>query len=331
MDQLLIAQALASSDARTQALGELSGLTVYVQGREAAETMVGFQETVFSHTDDLTSRHATGFGMFAEAGTSFGERDAKVGQAGSKISRPMFVTGIDMTSADGLTGGLAIGYAKAKDQFKGGVGQTEVETTSAQAFASAGKTIVFSGVAGYGWNKFNTRRALTSLGRTATSSQNGKVWSLAAKVAVPMAFGKNTLAPYAQIDMQRATIDAYSETGAGVAGLVLPERTEKTSALEAGATLAVPLATAGAGMTARLQAGWRYRLDSGVDDFATNLVGSPVAFLTSVQSPSRSAAHIEATLSGNLAPNLTASAVYRGLLSGDGSAHTLQARLALAF
>ena len=47
--------------------------------------------------------------------------------------------------------------------------------------------------------------------------------------------------------------------------------------------------------------------------------------------PSRSAAHIEAALSGNLAPNLTASAVYRGLLSGDGGAHTLQARLALAF
>jgi outer membrane autotransporter protein len=331
LDRLLMAQALASSAARTQTLEELSGRTVYVQGRQAVETMVDFQETLFGHAIDLAGRDATGLGLFAAAGTSFGERDATVGQAGSKISRPMFVAGVDLTLTDGLTGGLAIGYAKGKDEFNGGVGKTEVETTSVQAFASAGKTIVFSGVAGYGWNKLDSRRALTSLGSTATSSQDGKVWSLAAKVAAPIAIGDKTLAPYAQIDMQRATIDAYSETGAGVAGLVVPERTEETSALEAGATFALPLATASGGMTVRLRAGWRYRLDAGADDFATNLVGSPVAFVTSVQSPSRSAAHVEAAVSGNLAPNLTASAGYRGLLSSDGSTHTLQARFALAF
>ncbi|CAN0089573.1 unnamed protein product, partial [Phaeothamnion confervicola] len=269
---------------------------------------------------------------FAAAGTSFGKRDTEVGQAGSKTSRPMFMAGIDLASTEGLTGGLAIGYAKGKDKFRGGIGETEVETTSVQAFVSAGQTIVFSGVAGYGWSNLDTRRSLTSLGLTATSSQEAKVWSLGAKVAAPMGFGgDSTLAPYAQIDMQRATIDAYSETGAGVAGLVVPKRTEETSALEAGAALTIPLATAGGGMTARLRAGWRYRLDGGGDEFATRLAGSPVAFLTSVQSPSRSAVHIGAALSGELAPNVTASASYRGLLSGDRGAHALQARVAFAF
>ena len=332
LDQILMAQAGATTTARSQALEDLSGRTIHAQGRQAVETMVDFQETLFGHADDLVGRDAAGFGLFAAAGTSFGERDAEVGQAGSKISRPTFMAGLDLAPTNGLTGGLAIGYAKGKDKFRGGVGETEVETTSVQAFASAGQTVVFSAVAGYGWNSVDTRRTLTALGRTATSSQDGKVWSLAAKVTAPMAFGgDNTIAPYAQVDVQRARIDAYTERGAGVAGLVVPKRTEESSAAEVGATLTLPLATAGGGLTARLRAGWRYRLDEGGDDFALSLAGSPVGFLTSVQSPSRSAAHIGAAITGMVASNITASASYRGLLSSDSSAHALQARVALAF
>ncbi len=332
LDQLLMAQAVGTVAGRSQALEELSGRTIYVQGRQAVETMVDFQETIFGHTDDLARRPAAGIGLFAAAGETFGKRDAEVGQSGSKISRSTFMAGVDLASGEGLTGGLAIAYAQGKDKFRGGVGETEVETTSVQAFVSAGQGVVFTGVAGYGWSNLDTRRSLASLGRTATSSQDGKVWSLAARVAAPMAFGAdNSLAPYAQIDMQRATIDAYSETGAGVAGLVAPRRKEDSSAVEAGATLTLPLAAAGGGLTARLRAGYRYRLDDGGDDFAVSLAGSPVAFLTSVQSQSRSAAHIGAALSGNLATNLTASASYRGLLSKDSNAHAVQARVALAF
>jgi uncharacterized protein with beta-barrel porin domain len=328
LDVLLMNAAVASPGARSQLLDELSGRTVYAEGRHAAETMLDFQETLFSHTEDIAGSPAEGFGLFATAGHSFGTRDADVGQARSRISRPWVLAGVDFGSA-GFRGGLGIGYANGEDKFRGGVGKTEVETTSVHAFVSTGDTVVLSAVAAYGWNEFDTQRNLASLAQTARSSHDGKVWSLGAKVSAPLTLSNLNISPYGQIDMQHAKVDAYSETGAGSVGLVVPKRTDESTSIEAGAALALPIPMQGGGLTARLQAGWRYRVSGDSDDFATSFVGSPVAFQTNVLSPNRSAAHLSASITGKLAPNLTAAAGYRGLISKDTDVHALEVRLAL--
>jgi outer membrane autotransporter protein len=329
LDQLLMNAAMASGEARTQVLNDLSNRTAYSQTRHAAETMVDFQETLFDHTQDVRQSPAEGFGLFAAAGESFGERDGEVGQAGSKISRPWLMAGFDIGSG-GFTGGLAVAYAKGEDKFRGGAGGTDVETTSVHGFVSMGERVILTGVAGYGWNTFDTRRGLASLGSTAAASPDGEVWSLGAKVSAPFAAGNTmSISPYGQIDMQHASVDAYSETGVGSAGLVVPKRTLERTSLEAGAALTAPLSSQGGGLSARLQAGWRYRLQGDSEDFATSLVGSPVAFLTDVASSSRSAAHLRASITGNLSTNLSVAASYRALVGSRDSLQAVELRLTL--
>lgn len=328
LDQFLQANAVASTAAQTQALDELSGRTLYADGREALGAMTDFQDTLFLQT---AGAKGAGVSLFGTVGDTFGKWEGRSGQAGAKVSRPSFMAGFDYGLTDGAHAGLAVGYADGKDKFDNGAGETTAKTTSLNAFASTGGDgVVFTGIAGYGWSKLDTSRNLSGAARTAASSHDAKTWALAAKVSVPLSLGGDTkIAPYGQIDLQESTIDGYAETGAGSLGLRVPKQTVKSASAEIGAAVALPLSAEPGGLTARLQAGWRQRLNDGGDAFATSFAGSPVGFVTTVESPGRSAAHISASISGALAPNLTLSAGYRGLIGSHADAHMVQLRLAL--
>ena len=327
LDQILMAKAVASSADRTDTLQALSGHTLYADGRQAVETMVDAQEVLFAQTAAPT----VGGGFFAAAGESFGKRDSDVGQAGSKISRPSLLVGFDSGDNSGMHGGFAIGYANGKDKFKGGAGETEAKTTSVHGFvASGGDGVQFAATVGYGKSKFDTTRRLTTVARTATSSHDGSVWNLGAKVSGPVAADALSISPYGQIDMQRAKIDAYTEAGGGPVGLIVPMHKEKNTAVEAGAALNLPMKGASGEMTVRLQAGWRYNLDGGGGTIATGMVGTPVTFSTVIKSPDKSSAHIAASVTGQLGPKVSASAGYRGYISSHNDVHLLQLRIAMA-
>jgi uncharacterized protein YhjY with autotransporter beta-barrel domain len=330
LDGILMGQAVAPAAAQAQALDDLSGRTVYAQGRQSLETMVDFEGGLFGHAEALTQAPDQRFGLFATGGDAFGKRDTYADQAGSKISRPFVLAGFDYGLAPGVSAGLGVGYADGKDKFRAGLGETKAKTTSVQGFVSSrGEGFVVTAIAGYGWTKFDTRRNLASLGRTAASSHDGRVWTLGAKVSAPLAFGRTTLSPYGLVDWQQAKIDAYAESGAGSAGLVVPKRKDKNAALEAGAAWAVPLGGEAGGLTARFQAGWRYLLDDGRDAFTATVIGSPVGFRTEVLSQGQNGAHLSAELAGALAPNLTASVGYHGIISRRYDTHAVAVRLSL--
>src|SRR5690606_38146153 len=126
---------------------------------------------------------------------------------------------------------------------RAGLDRTEAKTTSILAHASAAnEQFVVSIVGAYGWSKFDVSREIESLSRTARSSHTGEVWSLGAKVSAPLAYrGSAVVAPYVALDMQRAAINGYTETGAGSIGLAVRERKDENSAVEAGASMRVPL------------------------------------------------------------------------------------------
>ena len=330
LDQILIAQVQASATVKAASLSDLSGNTIYAQGRHALEAVGGFEDSLFSHAEDQEGAKSTGFAGFVVGGDAFGKRDASADQAGSTTSRPYVLVGVDYGFGEGVTAGLAVGYSDAQDKFKNSLGKTTGTTKAVEGYVSAASDVlVFSAVAGLGWNKFDTTRTLASLSRTATSSHDGSAWSLGAKLSAPIKLDGNlSIAPFALFDTQHAKIDAYTETGANSAGLVVPKISDKDTAVEAGATLMVPMGS-GDNVSGRLQVGWRYLLDAGRDGVATSLVGSPVAFQTFVLSPSNSTIHIAGAVTTKFTENLTGSFGYNGNISGRMSSHMLEARLTL--
>ena len=333
LDSILMSTATASASVRTQTLEDLNGKTIYAQGRQAVESMAGFENSLFAHADTMARSEGQGFSGFIDGGSAFGKRSAYADQAGSSVTRPFILGGVDYRFDPQASAGLAVGYADGLDKFDNNAGRTKSKTTGINGYISAGMggSVVFSAAGGYGWTKYTTTRTISSLSRTASSSHNGSVWTLGAKVAAPFAIDNGaTISPYASVDSQSATIDAYTETGANSVNLIVPQIKVKESASELGAAFRVPMGSGDTGVTANLTAGWRYLLNKGSGSFNTALQGSPnVAFNNLILSPGKNSAHLAANLSTVISGNLSGSIGYEGFISSRRSLHAIEARLVL--
>jgi outer membrane autotransporter protein len=274
------------------------------------------------------------FSTLLQGGDEFGTRSASDNQAGSTISRPFAVAGVDFQINENAFAGFALGYTDSRDTFNDGAGRTTSRTTSAHAFVSAQlgtSGIVLDGAAGYGWGRIDSTRNLTSLNRAATASPDARVWSAALKASRALTLrNQATLIPYAQVDIHEATADGYTESGAGAANLVIPERTTRNSSFEGGLTLIMPIKASSGAVAARLQAGWHHLMENGADTFSTRLTGSPIAFDTEVDGLGRDSAHVEAALNAMLSHDLLATLGYRGMLGAGGqTTHAIEARFVL--
>lgn len=335
LDAVLIQTNLADSATQTQALRELGTSTIYSAGRQQIDALTGVESGLFAYAQDARLRppaSADRLNTFVRIGSEFGRRSATDNQAGATVSRPFVFAGVDRWLSSSAHGGFAIGYSDGRDSFENGLGHTNAKTTSLHAFASVDLGgLALDAVAGYGATTLDQTRNLGSLGRSATASPDGSVWAVALKASKTVALANhNTLVPYALIDVQKATADAYSETGAGAASLVVPQRDTWSSAFEGGVALVVPLKTDTGHWTFRAQAGGRYLLEDGSARFGTRLAGSPVAFLTEIDGPGRSSAHVETGIDGQLSDSVRFSFSYRGDLGASAqTVHALEARLAM--
>lgn len=333
LDSVLMSTATASGTTRTQTLEDLSGKTIYAQGRQSIESMAGFGNSLFAHAGSLARADGEGFSGFVDGGSAFGKRKAYGDQAGSSVSRPFILGGVDYRFDPQAAAGFAVGYADGSDKFDNNAGRTKSKTTSINAFITAGMggSVVFSATGGYGWTKYTTTRNIASLSRTASSSHSGSAYNLGAKVAAPLPIDNgSTIAPYLSVDAQSATIDAYTETGANSVNLIVPQVKLKESASELGANFRVPMGSDAGGVTANLTAGWRYLLNKGSGSFNTALQGSPnVAFTNLILSPGKNSAHLSANLTAVISGNLTGSVGYEGFMSSRRNLHAIEARLVL--
>ncbi len=323
LDSVMVGLVMGTSAARASALSELTGNTIYAQGRQAVEAMATTQDSLFERAEDAGPDGR--LGGFVIVGKGFGARKGNEFQSASKVSQPFLVTGLDIPVGEGASLGLAFGLADGKDKFKDGVGQTDAKTTSLSAYVSAGgDAIRVTGLIGYGWNEYETTRSLASLGRRATSEHDGSVWAIGAKASMPMSLGGGAVTPYAAVDYQSASVDAYQEAGASSLGLTVPKHKSKNAGLELGATALVGDTAATHG---RLQLGYRMVLDDARDTLAVSLIGSPATFPVEVLSQGASAIRASASVVGRLAPGATLSAGYRGLFSQRTDNHAVEVRL----
>ncbi len=332
LDQVLMGRfaSTVTAAARTQSLDDLSGRTLYAAGRQAVESMQGFQDSLFEHAQDVAGTGPEGFGGFVGGGMVFGTRETDSATAGAKVSRPYVIAGFDYGMGGGASVGLSVGYADGKDEFRNALGETNVKTTSLQAHVSGGnESVVFAAVVGYGWVDADSTRAITSLARTATGAQDGKVMSMGAKASAPLKLdGDSTIAPYGLIDYQVAKMDAYTETGANSVSLMVGEHKEKSAAAELGAAFEVPMG-AGDDVHVRLLAGYRYLLEDGKDTIETRFVGSAATFNTLVRSSGINGVRVGANLGAKVGDNMFISAGYNGTISSRTKLHALEARLTL--
>jgi uncharacterized protein YhjY with autotransporter beta-barrel domain len=342
LDIALVLANLGNATQKAQALDDFSGRSLYILGREGVESMATLGRGVFAHSEN--ARRGSGEGIrkvgnwsvFAGVGSDFGMRDPSAEEVGARFTRPFVLGGVDYALSETARAGLAIGYASGKNTLKFGGGQTKGETKALQAFASTtlGEShFAIDALAGYGWTDFTTSRTLGSIGRAAAGGTKGTTWSLGVKASAPIATsGPVQVVPYAMLDYRSTDIDAYAETGAGGAGLVVPGHRVKNATGEIGASLDIPSTQSWGTLSGRLQVGYAYLLERGAGTLTTGLVGTPVTFPTVLTGPGRSAARLGAALVAATAEGMTASIGYQGSVGATRlTSHAIEAHLGFAF
>jgi hypothetical protein len=125
LDQVLIQTNLLSSGAaKAQALDDISGRSVYVQGRNVIESMGSLSGSLFARAEDQrlsTAAPSEGGGGFVNVGYGFGKRSTTTSGAGSKVERPFIMGGYNYSFGTGGNAGLSVGYADGKDKLKNGL------------------------------------------------------------------------------------------------------------------------------------------------------------------------------------------------------------------
>jgi uncharacterized protein with beta-barrel porin domain len=229
------------------------------------------------------------------------------------------LVGLDYQVGPSTRIGGTLGYSSGKDELDDSRGETAVKTTAISGFVTFGlgeSGITVDAMAGYGWSSIDTTRNLTTLARMATGSTDGAVWSAALRASKAFASGSHSqLIPYLLIDGQKAEADAYTESGAGAASLVVKDREMWGSALEGGAAWVTGPQSGGPGLYFRLQGAWRYLLDDGSSSSAPGLLDRPFGFTTRYDGLETNSFRLEAAADWVLQNGGIITLGYRGLLA----------------
>jgi len=306
-----------------EAYDQMSGRTLYSQSVQILDSMYGFQSSMLSHANEARPQLGT-FSLFVKGGYAVGKRDDTRDQAGASISRPYVVGGVDTTFLPNASAGIAVAYADGTDKFRGGLGQTSVSTIAGLGYVSFDVArIVVQGVIGYGKSEIATTRAMPLLGLAPTSRHNGNGWSLAGRVAMPFVIGPDTtLAPYAQLDSQHASIDSYTEQGSG--RFTPNDYKDRDFTVEVGGQLKANL---GPAARVRIEAGYRQSIDKGEKAIQTLYVGAPLKFNTAILGRSPAAGKVGVAMSTGVANAISGEVGYQGYISGRMQTHVFEARL----
>ncbi len=258
-------------------------------------------------------------------------------QAGYDYRGPSITGGVSYAVTSNLEIGAALGYSSLAASVEDRRAQAETSGVTGLVFGryrNGGFYGDFVGGATAMRSSHDRRIEIGALGLQAKGATEGLQWGVTARAGydLPLMESGLTIGPFAQIRSLRQSYDAFRETGAGTADLLMEKQSETSTAGRIGLRLAGSFAAGGAVVTPSLAVGVERRFGEGSRDVASAFAGAPEAsFSTVVEGGARSFAVVEAGLGARLAPNLRIEAAYEGRFGAGERDHALLARLNFEF
>ena len=221
--------------------------TAAVEGVGASFNTVGNRMSYLRHGGE--SGLATGDGTYSDnmwfeaygASANQGERN---GVAGFTATNYGFNFGFDSSDyLDHGVVGLAVGYSSADvDSKAASNAESEINTYNLAGYFSQdlANNMYFDGIVGVGYNQYETQRTITA-GSTYTAYGDFSGFQLSGRGAIGQRIdmgGNFTVVPEASVQYSYLTMDEYTETGAGNAGLKVDVDGQSTLVLGLGGTAA---------------------------------------------------------------------------------------------
>ncbi|MGH2690201.1 MAG: autotransporter outer membrane beta-barrel domain-containing protein, partial [Actinomycetota bacterium] len=153
-----------------------SGLSLDLDGQSVPLAAV----TSFLERGGGASADRSRLGLFVNGKGSFGNQDATPKDAGFDFNTAGVTLGADYRLTDQFLLGIALGYLRTKTTFDASAGESRIHGYSVSAYGNVYLTDKWylDGIATFGWNDYDTERAVAPLGATAEGSTDGTQFAL---------------------------------------------------------------------------------------------------------------------------------------------------------
>lgn len=273
------------------------------------------------------------FGIFVLLDRDWGDRDARANAAGFEYDRTHVTLGADWRAAPGLRLGLAAGYGQGGTDLSGAAGSTDLRSAMIGAYGSfdAGGWYLDAD-AGISFDDYRDISRGTGFAPrpTAEADTDGRSWWVGGRTGYDLGLGPVVLGPFAGLRYAHATIDGYTESGAGPLSLSVEEQEASSLVGSLGARVGALVELGGAALFPSLRASWEHEFEDDPERLTAGLAGNRSSI--EIGPGDRDWVSFGAGLDLRLGGTLFLTAEYEGTLGrSDGTDHSVLGRVRIRF
>lgn len=278
--------------------------------------------------DTTTSGTPGGFGtgsfgqskvtIWTGGSINIGERD---GDDGYKFETTGLSAGVDYRFSRAFAIGLGMGYGRDVSDIGDNGSRSTGKAYTAGLYASyhPGQDYFIDGLVGYQWLSFDSKRYLTSGGGFANGERDGSQWFASVSAGKKFEIQEWQISPYARLDVAKATLDAFTESGDPSSALHYGEQDISTTTGNLGLTLAYKFA-ADFGVVSpqvRLEYQHDFQGDSAITMNYADMFGGPI-YHTSIDGLGKDRFMLGLGVNVQTVQDFNMRLEYRGLFGSDG-------------
>ena len=202
-----------------------------VPGRPCQRPTAGDSVTGAMQGARASDGQGSGYGVWASGVLRSGNQDGRNGSAGFDFETDGITAGIDRRINDRFVIGAGIGYGRDESDIgeEGSRIESTAQTLGVYASWKPGEVMYVDTVLGWQRLDFDLRRRVTLTGGLVDGQRNGSQWFGSVAVGADIDRGAWRFTPYGRLDMARATLDGYTETGDPIFGLTYRDQDVSTS------------------------------------------------------------------------------------------------------
>lgn len=257
--------------------GLLAGASRSQAGRGIV-ALTGQRSGVSAGDDTRNSWAANGWRAFAIASGFTGSQDGQGVSSGVDYSGFSATLGVDRLISDKTRLGSALSYANVSGDVASSLGNSDVDAYAMSVYATHNFTPYFymDGVAMLGWNNYNYNRVQGP--SIAHGNTDGMTWGVNLRTGFDVPVAENTkMGPYLSLSYSDATVDGYTETGAGIGNLTVAKSHNRSGAVEGGMKASHRIVTGWGSIVPEAKLGVRGSLGSEDTSVTAQYVGTPAS------------------------------------------------------
>ena len=272
------------------------------------------------------------WGVYVMGNLATGDRDATSGLAAFDYDAWALSVGADYRVDAAVVVGASIGFGRGETDLAGGLGDSEVDSIQATAYASVDADGFFADLTvAYSDDSYDIRRATGGVPATARAETDGIGYGGSVDVGYRFDLGPVRAGPTAGLRGSVVEIDGYSETGAGALGLTVGDQNVETFIASIGAQATGRFDTADARVTPEVRVRWDQRFGAD-DDRVTAALTSGQQIDSTVDRGDDGVLVVGVGLTLELPGGFSAQADYEGSLwRDDGTDHRAMGKLQFNF